>query len=342
MGLGHIKVNVDAKVDLTKPLETLTACSTKGAGKVLDCLWGKRLNDVYRDRALTAAQTQKDVNDILEGKSRYDGGEVLSLGQNTPLALHYDYVTRQEHENLAATLEMVAQKVQELDDKEVSDEPVESGWFLRWRREAMCVGRPELQNLLAGLLAENIKNTSTISLRTLDIAKNLTGQDSKDFDKIVPFILNGRIIPIAEDSGCRMAQIENRFVELEYHYPPGIDYSLLLRLQQAGLLLSSTRKFIPPKIQQIDGVINSKLTCNGYTYFTVKISRHYYVWCHQLTDVGIEILKASMSKMPTNNQIEWTARCLSKVWDDIDYTYDKYNIIVHNPDGSIVYDTRSQ
>lgn len=66
----------------------------------------------------------------------------------------------------------------------VSDNPVEKDWSTRFMNIAQDVSREDVQKILSKILAGEIKEPSTFSLRTLDYVKNMTKSDLSLLKKI--------------------------------------------------------------------------------------------------------------------------------------------------------------
>lgn len=114
-----------------------------------------------------------------------------------PAAAAVPFLAGQDEEtfNLNANLAIAANILKDTPDDQVSDEPVNPDWFARWRREACLIGEPEMRVLWGRILAEEVKQPHTISLKTLDILKNITSDDARLFCKIVRFRI-ATLIPI--------------------------------------------------------------------------------------------------------------------------------------------------
>lgn len=177
-------------------MQVLAENACKGVAKLGELVLGGFFRQKeYRDR-LMQAQADKDALDIANGKKIFDGESLLpvwNLSQMPTSSLPTLIGFEEEANNLNATLKITADILKDTAEEEVSDEAVNSDWFTRWRREASAVGNPEMQQLWARILAEEIKSPQTISLKTLDVLKNISKTDADLFCKIVRFRINNLI-----------------------------------------------------------------------------------------------------------------------------------------------------
>lgn len=171
---------------------TYNAC--KGIGKIGGLIFGEQFRHMeYRD-ALMKAQAERDAKAIEAGEARFDGKVLhpaLAL-PNMPPNVPLEYLPmleghRQESDNLNANLGIALSILADTDDKDISDEPVSPDWFARWRREAQVIGDHELQSLWGRILAEEVKNPRSVSLKALDVLKNVTSADVELFRSVAQY-----------------------------------------------------------------------------------------------------------------------------------------------------------
>lgn len=158
--------------------------------------------EVARSQILMLAQAEKDVSKIKEGSvtAKLIGGDVIlnrsaeAYSQIVDLpslyaVMHDDIVIRniQGEVNLAKTiLKAEGQLLKE--SITPSDIDVDFDWMQRWRSYAMNVTAEDVQSLWANLLAGEVKSPGRYSLRTMEFLKNITKNDAKEIEKIIPFI----------------------------------------------------------------------------------------------------------------------------------------------------------
>ena len=164
--------------------EILAENACKGLGKLGKLLLGRFLRQDDYKNILMQAQAEKDALAIASGEKVFDGERLLpawDLSHLPASSLPHLIGLEEESNNLNATLKITADILKDTPEEEVADESVDPDWFTRWRREACTVGNPEMRQLWGRILAEEIKSPQTISLKTLDILKNISKADAELF-----------------------------------------------------------------------------------------------------------------------------------------------------------------
>ena len=121
---------------------------------------------------------------------------------------------------------VIAKAKEYLIGEEGSDNPVDSDWIRRFMGVVQDVGRDDVQDILAKILAGEVKEPQTFHYRTLDFVKNLTKNDLTLFKKISVLINNRHSILIDKNTA------NDGFFN--------ISYSEIMELIEMGLLQSST------------------------------------------------------------------------------------------------------
>lgn len=212
---------VQAKIDFTP----LVISSTKWAEKISYLLFGKFIEWGETRKAYMAAQRDKNVQAIKNGELLYEDGCLYAplpepQAQSLPdmLAFHARW---QELDNLIGCVHSAVTQLSQISESPNSDIKINPDWFTRWRREASAVSNEDLQNMWGRILAEEIQKAGTISLRTLDILKNITADEAKLFVQLSTFVVNGVLI-------CS-----------EHRFPPLCKLDDILDLIDAGLLTNA-------------------------------------------------------------------------------------------------------
>lgn len=140
-------------------------------------------------------------------------------------------------ENIENIIEIAAQELEHEDD--VSDESVEEDWIIRLFNIVKDINSKEMQYVWGKILAGEIKQPGSFSLRTLDTIRNLATNEAKLFQKILPFVMY---------LGTTDAFISSNEEILKKY---SISYDDILELDEAGLVkskgLRTTLKIIPHK-----------------------------------------------------------------------------------------------
>lgn len=98
-------------------------------------------------------------------------------------------------------------------------------WFIRFYEAAGNISNESMQELWAKILAGEIRNPSSYSLRTLDVLKNLTQNDGELFEKVCRYSIktgNSIFLPFYQS----------------YRKKFGIEYSEIMHLNELGLIFS--------------------------------------------------------------------------------------------------------
>lgn len=125
-------------------------------------------------------------------------------------------------------IESVVDNAYELLKKEetCSGEPVEQGWITRFFDSVADVSDEDLQKLWGKVLAGEIKQPRSYSLRTLETLKNLSKYEAELFQKILPYIITAnRNLILTSDTKI-----------LEKY---GLTYEEMITLDECGLINSS-------------------------------------------------------------------------------------------------------
>ena len=172
-------------------LSILVENACKGIGKLGELAFGRKFREKEYLDALMRAQGKRHAKAIEGGELVFIGTRLIpaSLLQNVPQAMMLPLVSGMEEEarNLNANLAIAADVLKATPDDQVSDEPVNPDWFARWRREAQVIGDEEMRQIWGRILAEEVKNPHAISLKTLDVLKNITADDAHLFCEVARF-----------------------------------------------------------------------------------------------------------------------------------------------------------
>ncbi|WP_174405836.1 DUF2806 domain-containing protein [Desulfovibrio subterraneus] len=191
-------VKAEVKLDATKSAELAAEGCVKGSNKLFELCFGKRMADNIRYAALTAAQTERDLQSVLSGEAEFRDGNIVPVTLPSVGNLLLDAERQQELENLHANLKIAYHELESVPDDEISDREVGSDFFARWRREAKVIGESDLQFIWGKVLAEEIRSPDSISYRTLDVIKNLTKREAEVFHKASGYIFNKHGVVMVE------------------------------------------------------------------------------------------------------------------------------------------------
>lgn len=269
-------------------MNSLKEACGKGLKKLLDLAFGDALRHNDYKNILMAAQAHKDAKQIDSGRMRFDGNKLIP---NVPIPedMPPQYVPaivkkQQEDHNLSESLNAAGQDLAIVPDEQISDQPVDLDWFFRWRRETEIITQPDLQALWGRILAKEVKEPESISLRTLDIVKNITFKEAERFCKAGIFA------------------IENLLVCGKKQYTSAYNLGDILNFVDAGLVINSENVTIFKDINL------NPLSCNKRAGYCLTFeSRRGEVACitgMPLSRAGIELLQIAEIPAPSRHEIK--------------------------------------
>lgn len=258
----------------------LAESACKGLGKLGELVLGKYFRKKEYKDILMRAQAEKEACAIADGEKVFNGEMLLpawDLSHMPASSLPQLIGLEEESNNLNATLKITADILKDTPEADIADEAVNPDWFMRWRREARVISTSEMQTLWGRILAEEIKSPQTISLRTLDVLKNITVQEAHLFVAISTFVVNGMII-------CS-----------ERRLPHGFTFDNILALNDAGLLVNT----MLIRNQGIRDDSNfRRFEGTGYWLYIQCPKKTSPIEGVALSNAGMEILKIADKKMP--------------------------------------------
>ncbi len=159
---------------------------------------GEKFVRHQRMKALTDAQTKKDVELIEKGEAAFNGKEInfITSGspdlkqQNVLGLLHQQALTREyrKQERLANILDYVVEEAKE--NNALNDEPLDPDWFAEWINTAENIHKESLQKIWAKILVKEAVQPRTFSLRVFDFLKYLTPNAATLIEKMACYVLN--------------------------------------------------------------------------------------------------------------------------------------------------------
>lgn len=140
----------------------------------------------------------------------------------------------------AQTIDDVAFKTTKYLDANVSDEPVNKDWSVRFFDTVKDVCSDELKEVWAKVLAGEISKPGSVGLRTLEILKNISQSEALLFLKFAA---------IATKQGIIFKYNGNKFDEI------GLAYKDILLMRESGLISNgdNLRIFYEKEAKQING-----------------------------------------------------------------------------------------
>lgn len=220
-------VEVHDVFGLSEPLTKLTETLARGAGLIYAPIHKKRMAKATAEEIqILADECQKHLQFPI--KYEKDGVSISTDKRITELACRSIWRNLAQEMNKQQNIESVIDYAREVLEKEnaVSKEPVSQTWLSNFFESAGHIEEADLQKIWGKLLAGEIKNPNSYSLRTLSILKNISSTDAICFQQISSFVIrigNSYIIP--------------RIDSLEKKYK--IRYEDMMLLEECGILTAT-------------------------------------------------------------------------------------------------------
>lgn len=239
-----IEVNTDGLAKLTETVGSWLGLSARAEKKMAD--------------AKAYAQIKQTETDHTVMLMKLQGEEQLA-----------NYIHARESRKMN-NVQQIVEKTKTLfdNDEKVSEEPVSQDWLNRFMSTVEDISDNEMQYLWAKILAGEIKQPKSFSLKTLDVLRNIAKEEAEHITKMAKFTIDNMYI-CSEDFAMPLPErilmdelgiICGQELVRTYKVSPTIDCSILIGQEAVINLYSNEER-------------------------NVKVS------VYQLTKVGIEILK---------------------------------------------------
>lgn len=197
-----------------KPIEKLIETISNGIGTL------------YRPRAIRKEAEAKayEIEVIERAKNKAIAEsrelEVDSYHRIQERIIHQETKRQNNIENIS---QIAAEQL--TNEENVSEEPVDADWSARFFNIAQDISDDEMQKLWGRILAGEVKQPKSYSLRTLEFLKKLSKDEAEIFTKFADLkVVSGKQHVIFNDDG-------GTFLRKEF----GIEYSEILLLKELGL-----------------------------------------------------------------------------------------------------------
>jgi hypothetical protein len=224
----------DIKVSDVLGLGKMVEVIGRGIGTVYKPYHLKRLSEVrvkQIEDSSAAASLQGEVKSIEFTDESFKLSYQRSLlkkdvSQDLVNAAQVRFIEREVRRqiNIESTIQKAALSFD--DEEKVTDEEISQEWIDRYFDSIQDISNEDLQELWAKVLAGEIKKSSSFSLRTLDILKNMTTDEAEIFAKVAK---------ISIDMGTACILINDLNLLSQYYE---LSYSDILLLNDIGLLNS--------------------------------------------------------------------------------------------------------
>jgi len=218
-------INIEDIAGLSEPLKKLIEVVSKGLGNLTESYF-------IRKKADAKAYEISKISDAIiktQGlvKSEYVKGDVI-LRQSEIILKRLAYQEAKKQANLVKITQFAADELEGV--TEADKEPVDDDWITRFFKMAEDITSEEMQILWGKILAGEIKQPTTYSLRTLEFLRNLSKKDADIFVKVAK---------LAISSGDKTFLLNSKDLLKEYD----IAYDDRLLLEELGLITANDLSF---------------------------------------------------------------------------------------------------
>lgn len=211
---------------LVDPAVKLIDIVQSAIGKAYEPRHIRKMADAKAYEISTVGQAMRDSSDIPivynKGNIELDTTDFDMFVKRTQNRMAYQELTKQNN------IEMVVDHAYNIlkDQDVVTNEPVDSDWLLRFFNSIQDISNTEMQLLWAKILAGEVKQPSSSSLRTLETLRNINKKEATRFQKICDYLIimgNHKYLPNYQS----LFSIS------------GISYSDILEMDECGLMNSA-------------------------------------------------------------------------------------------------------
>ncbi|CAI3949217.1 DUF2806 domain-containing protein [Commensalibacter communis] len=263
-------INVDVSVSAKADLAPIIKATPKGFKYLSFLLFGKREANLEKYVRLSKAQTDVDEKGVLEGRLIFNAKENTLLP--TPQNLKEQIVGAIQDEEIQNLIACSIKAAENIKEGETEKEPSQD-FINRWRNDAKQIHSEELQNIWGRLMAEEINNPNSISLRTLDVVKNISRSEAELFVQYLKYICNGR---------CLIAYKANESDPIHEEYrvflqpKPIINRKDLVTLRDAGIIVNAS------STDTLSGNWSPLVKGNKNIYYISTINYCFYVFADKV------------------------------------------------------------
>lgn len=269
---------------LSAPAIKLLDVVGKGSGNIFSLCFAKRLvdNKKYEIEQIGSAI---EKNGTLLGEVKYSNGEVSleSLGSKMDsleerTKIRKEFKALKEQKNIESIILNSAEQLSS--EKTISEEPVDDDWIARFFKYAEDITNEDMQKIWGKVLAGEIKQPETFSLRTLEVLRNLTKKDADILTRAANLKISS-----TETDFIHINKTETNLDKYNFTFKDQ------LHLKELGILQSN------PNLH----ITLNKTSCDSTVYFDtgkylIKVCKEkdtskHTIYILSFTSVGREILK---------------------------------------------------
>lgn len=220
-------VEIHDVLGISEPLTKLIETVSGGIGKLYEPTHIKRIAKAKAEEVKFIGEKISDFNALPikydAGKVMIDGTDFSELAKRANGRLVFQELKKQN--NIDNVVGYAAQDLS--NEKVVSEQPVDIDWVTRFFDSVSDVSSEDMQRIWGKILAGEVKQPGSFSLRTLETVRNMSQKDAELFMKVVPFLVS--------TNSERSISSDDTLLE-KY----GLSYGIIMILSECGLINSST------------------------------------------------------------------------------------------------------
>lgn len=292
-----------------KPLEKLIDVISKGIGTV------------YKPRAIKKEAEAKayeiEIIERAKSKAIAEGKEIdaVTLDRIQERFIHKEIKRQSNIDNVA---QIAAEQISQ--EEHISEEPVDEDWSTRFFNIVEDVSDEEMQKLWGRILAGEVKQPKSFSLRTLELLKNLSKNEAEVFTLASTLVISSRNSPF-------LFRGDDNEALTKY----GFTFEHRLLLTELGILQSETN--ITRNFQTLTNDYFTYFESGKYLIKTLKKanSEMNNLPIYRFSKIGEELLKLITSKI-NDNYIKEFGAVLNSYQLDVEFAY-----IINKKNGEYIH-----
>lgn len=299
---------VKAMEVLVSPCEKLIMSIPAAIGKAYEPRYKRRMADADAYQIAAIGKALRESCDIPITYNK-DGLTMSTADEEfvkrTQNRLAYQELTKQK--NIESVVDHAYEQLK--DEADVPNNPVDTDWINRFFNAVAEVSSEDMQRIWGKILAGEVKQPGSFSLRTLQVIKNINKEEALLFEKIAPFVMSCHADKDKTffDSFLFAGKIMHKY---------GIYFPDIMKLNDAGLLYEDAFinvgfELMPNETDCFWGC-GKKIEVTNINEMKSKVICSAYV----LTEAGKELLPIVLEKCASPAK-EYFSDCSSEIQNAI-------------------------
>lgn len=205
-------------------------------------------------KMLTSAQTTQDIQDINNGKKYLDmtTGTLLSKSEEDEISTEMQLISNEyvkilcKSQNVANAIQVAIEQLESEQESVITEKTINADWLNEWGEHAGFVSDNDMQQLWGKILAGEVKEPGSFSLRTMQFLRNLSKEEANLIHKYLNYNMTNFIVKDIEG----------------YTDKNSLSLENIIKLNEIGILapdLMGSLSMTFNVVQKTDKGINTKL-----------------------------------------------------------------------------------